>query len=375
MSELAFSPVGVRQTDGGLVRSGSQRANRTKIGLRHRRLERPNSNDRLYGENPLKNFDPEFRSIPDYIIKVTRRIWEDRGVGRIRDYYGDGVIVRTPMGLSLGTAPVIAATNATLHQFPDRRLLGEDVIWTGDDDAGVYYSSHRIVSPMTHRGHGMFGAPSGRTVKARTIADTVLRADRVIEEWLVRDHGAIVRQLGHDVGEFAARSIERELATGAEPAVFTQASDVPGAYRPPREDTEHARMYAATLEAIWRANGTAINERYDTAVALEHPGGIAASGKAQATKFWMALIAAVPDAAFSVDHLIGRDDPGYPLRAAARWTVSGTHSGAGAFGEASGSPIYIMGISHAEIVRGKIYREWVLLDELAIHRQIRLHKG
>ncbi len=323
----------------------------------------------------MKNFDPEFTSIPDYIIKVTERIWEDRGIDRIRDYYADEVIVRTPMGLTRGIAPVIAATNSTLHQFPDRRLLGEDVIWNGNDDTGCYYSSHRIVSPMRHNGHGSFGAPSGRSVKVRTIADTVLKAERVCEEWLVRDHGAILRQLGHDPGEFAARSIEQEQVKGVTPAIFTAESDVPGEYQAPAEESEHALMYASTLESIWQANCAIINENYDEAVALELPGGFSVSGKTAATQFWMSLISAVPDAEFTVDHLIGRNDAGYPRRVAARWSVRGTHAGAGAFGDASGAPLYIMGISHAEIINNTIYREWILIDELAIHRQIRLYKG
>ena len=328
-----------------------------------------------YWTGTLKDFDPEFTSIPDYILKTTERIWENGGVGRIRDYYDRDNIIRTPMGLTQGIDPVIAATNATLHQFPDRRLLGEDVIWTGNDETGCYYSSHRIVSPMHHNGHGMFGAPTGKPIKARTIADTVIKAGRFCEEWLVRDHGAIIRQLGHDVGEFAARSIAREQERRQTPKFFTPEIDVAGSYETPDETSEHALMYASTLESIWQANCTIINNNYDEAVALELPGGFAKSGKAEATRFWMSLVSAIPDARFSVDHLIGRDDEGYPLRVAARWSVQGTHDGAGAFGDASGAPIYIMGISHAEIINNKIFREWILIDELAIHRQIRLFKG
>ena len=48
--------------------------------------------------------------------------------------------------------------------------------------------------------------------------------------------------------------------------------------------------------------------------------------KAVAARFWMGLAAAIPDARFSADPLIGRDDAGRPLRAAARWTIDGTHS-------------------------------------------------
>ncbi len=279
------------------------------------------------------------------------------------------------MGVTQGIDTVIAATNATLHQFPDRRLLGEDVIWTGDDDTGCYYSSHRIVSPMHHKGHGMFGPPTGKRVKVRTIADTVLRAEQVCEEWLVRDHGAIIRQLGHDVGEFAAASIATEMDAGRTPQVFTPELDVVGSYVTPEETSDYALSYADTLESIWRSDYRVVDANYNDAVALELPGGFGESGKTAATRFWIGLVSAVPDAHFVVDHLIGRDDPGYPLRVAARWSVRGTHDGAGAFGNPSGAPIHIMGISHVEVIDQQIIREWVLIDELAIHRQIRLFKG
>ena len=323
----------------------------------------------------MKDFSPEFTSIPDYIYKVTERIWEERGVDRINDYYHEKGIIRTAMGLSIGIEPTIAATNATLHQFPDRRLLGEDVIWSGSDDTPFYYSSHRIVSPMHHDGDGMFGAPTGNAIKARTIADTVLRADRVCEEWLVRDHGAIIRQIGQQPDEFAAKSIEKELAAGLQPQLFTPEIDVVGEYQTPEEKSEHAQMYASTLESIWRSNCTIIDHNYNEAVALELPGGFSVSGKLEATKFWMSLLSAIPDAKFSIDHLIGREDPGYPLRVAARWSITGTHAGAGMFGQATQAPIYILGISHAEIIENKIHREWILMDELAIYRQIYLKKG
>ncbi len=323
----------------------------------------------------MKGFDPEYTSVPDYILKSTMRIWEERGVGRIREFYSEDNIVRTAMGVTRGIDAVIAATNATLHQFPDRRLLGEDVIWTGDEEKGEFYSSHRIVSPMHHTGDGMFGPPTGKPVKVRTVADTVLRNENVCEEWLVRDHGAIIRQIGGDVAEFAAQSVAGELERGQTPEIFNSDFDVVGTYVTPKETSEHALRYAETLGSIWRSYLGVINTDYNEALALELPGGFAVSGKTAATKFWMSLVSAVPDARFSVDHLIGRDDPGHPLRVAARWTVQGTHGGAGLFGEPSGAPIYILGINHAEIIDGQVTREWVLVDELAIHRQICLHKG
>jgi hypothetical protein len=102
----------------------------------------------------MRGFDPRWGDLPDYILGITREIWEDRGLGaRMRDYYHPEVIVRTPGGLSLGEPASTWATMALLTEFPDRMLLGEDVIWSGNAEEG-FLSSHRILSTATHAGTG-----------------------------------------------------------------------------------------------------------------------------------------------------------------------------------------------------------------------------
>jgi hypothetical protein len=106
------------------------------------------------GASPMKGFDSEFADITDYILKITEEIWEGRGLATLHRYYSKDIIVRMPSGLdSSGNAGVITGTLATLAEFPDRRLLGEDVIWSGDDEQG-FMSSHRILTTGTHTGHG-----------------------------------------------------------------------------------------------------------------------------------------------------------------------------------------------------------------------------
>ena len=47
----------------------------------------------------MRGFSDHWKDFPDYIIGITKEIWEDRGVGpKIRDYYGKDVIVRMPGG-------------------------------------------------------------------------------------------------------------------------------------------------------------------------------------------------------------------------------------------------------------------------------------
>ena len=98
----------------------------------------------------MKGFDPKFTDFPDYIIGITKQIWEDRDIASLHHYYSDDIVVRSPASVVVGNQGVIAATMATLAEFPDRTLLGEDVIWSGTPEQGML-SSHRLLSNATHR--------------------------------------------------------------------------------------------------------------------------------------------------------------------------------------------------------------------------------
>ena len=57
-----------------------------------------------------------------------------------------------------------------------------------------------------------------------------------------------------------------------------------------------------------------------------------------------------------------------------RWRAQAVHTGSGVnstrYGDATGRSVEILGINHAEIVNGKILREWVLLDDIALWMQV-----
>ena len=115
-----------------------------------------------------EGFDPKWKDFPDYIIGITREIWEERGIATLHHYYAHDIPVRSPGSVVVGNQGVIAATMATLSEFPDRRLLGEDVIWSGSPEEGML-SSHRILSTATHLGDGVYGNASGQTLQYRII--------------------------------------------------------------------------------------------------------------------------------------------------------------------------------------------------------------
>lgn len=322
----------------------------------------------------MQGFDPKFRDFPDYIIGITKEIWEDRGIATLHRYYAPDIIVRSSASVVVGNQGVIGATMATLSEFPDRTLLGEDVIWSGTPETGML-SSHRLLSTATHSGDGAYGKATGRRLVYRILADCHAIGNQINDEWLIRDQGAIVRQMGWDPVEFARDLIGRE--GGPENCVkpLTPATDRPGPYRGKGNDNEWGARLADNLTRIMAADFTVIGREYDRAAQLEYAGGVSGHGPGDADRFWMGLRAAFPDAAFAIHHVVGRDDPMMPPRAAVRWSLHGKHSGWGAFGTPTGAEVYVLGITHAEFGPWGLRREYTLFDETAIWKQILLATG
>ena len=330
-------------------------------------------------KGPMKGFDPKFRDFPDYIIGITKEIWEDRGIASLHTYYSPDIVVRSPASVVVGNQNVIGATMATLAEFPDRTLLGEDVIWSGTPEDGML-SSHRLLSTATHTNDGAYGAATGKRLTYRILADCHAINNQINDEWLIRDQGAIVRQMGWDPRDFARDQIAREGGPGACVKPLTPQTDQPGPYLGHGNTNPWGQRHADILTRLMDADFTVIPQAYDRAATLHYPGHVTDHGHAAADRFWMSLRAAFPDATFTVHHQIGRDDPLMPPRSAIRWSLHGKHSGWGAFGAPSGAEVYVLGISHAEFgpfgsAGGTLRREFTLIDETAIWKQILLHTG
>jgi len=327
----------------------------------------------------MQGFSNKFSDFPDYIIGITKEIWEDRGIATLHEYYSDDIVVRSPGSVVVGNKSVIGATMATLAEFPDRQLLGEDVIWSGTPEEGML-SSHRILSTATHANDGMYGAATGKKLRYRILADCHAINNQINDEWLIRDQTAIVRQMGWEAKAYAADLIERE--GGPEHCVqpLTPAIDQPGPYKGRGNDNEWGARFADILTRMMNADMAVVPAEYDRAVQTEYPGGETGHGHGAVDQFWMGLRAAFPQAKFQIDHVIGRDDPHMPPRAAVRWSLTGKHDGWGSFGTPTGKDVYVLGISHVEFgalgnARPTVRREYTIFDEAMVWKQILLQTG
>ena len=268
----------------------------------------------------------------------------------------------------------MSQTLQTLHSFPDRQLVGEEVIWTGYED-GTFLSSHRLISVMRHTPGQRYGPATGRVVRSRIIADCWVVDGVVTEEWLARDQAAFAHGLGIEPRALARQMVAHDLRRTGTVAFFLPEHDKPGRYRPEVQSGPEIMLYTEGYRRIWDTGRPLRNPR---TVFRGRRVGRARRPALQRARRHRPLCAGLyrasfPDAVFSVESAMVNTGAGRAPRVALRWSLRGTHAGFGHFGAPTGAPVYVMGFSHAEIVDGKVRQEWLVTDEVSIWKQIEAH--
>ena len=317
----------------------------------------------------MKGFNKKYKNFPDYILKITKQIWEGKDVDSIGEFYTKNIPVRSPFGITYGNKPVIEATYNTLREFPNRQLMGEDVIWNGNDDNG-YHSSHRILSKGTHLGDGFYGKPTGKDIYYRVIADCACKDNQVYDEWIVRDQGAMVRQIGYTPKEFAQIMIDNEGGLEKANKLFDKNDIKPSNYEPEQVKINSAgERYSKILSKVFR-EGYKFQD-YNRASTIYWPGNKIGHGREDVSKLWNSLKEILTDTKFSIEHIGYLDEPNKNPRASIRWFLEGVHSkDSEDYGKKTNSKLFFMGINHVELNDDGVIREWVLFDEVAIWKQI-----
>ena len=324
----------------------------------------------------MRGFDDDYANIVDYIIKCTHKIWEQRQIGLIYTHYLNNAQIHTPSGDIYGSDQVVANTIQTLDLFPDRRLFADDVIWAGNDVDG-FYTSHRITSTAHHRGYGIYGPPTGKKLCYRVIADCIVLENRIREEWLVRDDLSIIRQIGLDEHEFAAKLVslnpDRFTAADIHTPIEQGKGQLPPDEIPPVESDEFniEDFVKRAWHDVWnRRMFGKIFESYAQTHHCHSATGRELYGHDELLQFVINGLACFPDGSMSFDHFcaLGSDEIGY--RTALRWTFTGTHRGYGVYGTPTGKPVQIMGITQQHVQGGKFVEEWTVFDEMNILCQL-----
>ena len=309
--------------------------------------------------NPEAGYSSE-NELVDYILGITFEIWEQGRIDNIHDYYAREVEVYSLDGMTSSAKEMVEKTYSTLASYPNRLLIADDVITSGSAKKG--FSSHRIISPMTNLGNTAFGPATGREIQSMNIADCEVNDGLITREWLVRDNLAVTKQLGFNPLEcsrvIAQQFDDRQTAwLSSEFARTTNARSV--------------SVFAQdVLENCWiKGDNKTLESVYAPYCVLKRAPLSIYSGREEVLRHYADWRSAFPDACLSVDHVCSQPFDGNNQRIAVRWSVAAYHKGAFAGRPASGKPVYIMGVTHWQMVDGRIAAEWTVIDELAVLAQ------
>ncbi|MEE4209794.1 MAG: hypothetical protein V2I43_11060 [Parvularcula sp.] len=321
----------------------------------------------------LEGFEPVYRDFVDYIIRCTHRIWEEKNIGLCRTHYSDDCVMHTLAGPSVGAEVVTQNTIGALATYSDRVVLGEDVIWS-EDAPGEFYSSHRITSQATHFGdEAMVGNATMRAAGVTTIADCKVIANKIVEEWLVRDNTTALWQVGAEPKDIAKKLAEADKdghqkrhrwrteaieRTRNEPSI-----DIPADH--PAEPFAHMLSTAFT-EDLFGVGAQCLSPT----VELRWPSRRRGFGRGFWVGCMMQLASVLHDRAFRCEHIAARPLPHGDIAVALRWSLTGRHAGAGVWGEPSGRDIYILAVSHYRVRAGLAVEDVTVFDEVSVPRQI-----
>ena len=321
---------------------------------------------------PMEGFDPQYRDFVDYILRITHKIWEEKGIGVIYETYHNDCVMHFGSVNTKGLNPVISGTLQALHAFPDRRLIGENVVWSEDDD-NTFYSSHRIHSTATNLGDSSFGPATSKQLAFRTVADCKCYKNRIVEEWLVRDNLHIVKQMGLDPVQVA-----RNLAKSVLPIQSFGLPEnrngqfMPERYQPKHTEWEIGDFMQEMMSTVWTSRYfNKLNDYYTNNSVLHTICNQELTGTQSIRGWLVSFFASFPNARVQVERVTcnqmgGNKDWDVSLR----WRVLGLHEGIGFFGQPSGAIADIMGISQYKVRDGLIQEEWLTFDGLDVLKQI-----
>ena len=318
---------------------------------------------------PMRGFDEDYADIVDYIVRITDRIWIDRAIGLIYDTYDQACVVYSMYGVVRSVEEVIASTVVGINVAPDGRLDHLNVAWSGDEDAG-FYTSHRGFGCSTNVGASPYGPATGKKVALRFAADCVSNDNRIHTEWLVRDNGAFVDQLGFDRHE-AARAVAS--SPRAEVPVICVPNRLIG-QSPPRPLTLPTDTLDGWIRAmfhdLWNLRRLdRMGDYYADDVAVHSGGAREASGLREFSTLIVSIMAGLPDGTARVDHICWSEETDGVI-VAVRWVIVGNTRPGGFLGEVpAGQPVEMMICSHLRFAAGRIIEEWTVFDEIGVLAQ------
>ncbi|MYE27958.1 MAG: ester cyclase [Chloroflexi bacterium] len=163
--------------------------------------ERFGEAERLPGQGAPEHILPSSESgfdVEEFIRRTWHNIWNRRSIKQVRESYHRSLLFRGATGrVFYGRGEYQSFVLGMLAMFPDAMLQIDDMYWMGNDDDGYLVSVRwRLVG--THRGAGIYGAPTGRRISMWGIAQQQIERGVITREWLLFNEFAVMQQIYRD---------------------------------------------------------------------------------------------------------------------------------------------------------------------------------
>lgn len=153
---------------------------------------------RLDGQNK-----PAARDIPanpeddprGFIEAAFHAVWNRRNFSAMDRIYSPSIIhTGSSDRVYRGIGPLRSFVLSQLAMFPNLSLKVDEIYWMGNPQDGIA-ASIRWSALGAHRGHGIYGAPTGREVELRGITQWDIRDGKVQNEWALFNELGVLMQI------------------------------------------------------------------------------------------------------------------------------------------------------------------------------------
>ncbi len=135
----------------------------------------------------------------DYTVRALfHNVYNRRNLAAIDDIYSANVRWNAASNRSgYGRAEVRGLARSLLATFPDLGLAVDEVYWMGNDTDG-FAVSVRWTATGTHRGYGLYGAPTGRRVLIWGLSQLYFVGGKIVEDWTLFNEFDVLSQILRD---------------------------------------------------------------------------------------------------------------------------------------------------------------------------------
>ncbi len=153
---------------------------------------------RVQGQTTPASYQPKRPGqfdVEDFVRLAFNEIWNWRLFNRIPTYYAANTPLHAPSDRQLyGHGQIRAFVLAVLAAFPDGMIEIDDVYWNGNEEEG-YRAAIRWTFRGTHRGFGIYGKATGRSIRLIGSTHQRIKDGKIVEEWTFFNELALLWKL------------------------------------------------------------------------------------------------------------------------------------------------------------------------------------